>query len=408
MTSCPEFLHTGPDIPWMNPQCVGINNLSPRSHFHGYQSEKEAMRSDPLNSKWYLSLDGEWKFSFFQKPAGIGENCILPDFDDSEWEEIKVPGNWTLQGYDSPHYTNVQMPFTNEPPKVPEENPTGVYRKIFTLPKDWENRRTVIHFGGVESVFFLFCNGNKVGFGKDSRTPVEFDLTPWIVKGKNHLSIVVIRWSDGSFLEDQDHWWMAGPHRSVYLRSTAHTFLEDIFTVGKLNMNLNEGSLKVDVRVIFSDISELGWKVGINLLDPHGRSVFRSMLLEEVPQAKQTRKNIGNLVRFSEKVKSPKLWSSEIPNLYKMLLCLFDPSGKEIEWTSFRIGFREVEIKDKELLINGQPVLIQGVNRHEHDSQTGKTVSRESMLNDIRLMKQHNFNAERCSHYPNDPYWYEL
>ena len=408
MTTCPNFLYSGPDIPWMNPECVGINTLPPRAHLYGYPSETKALNAEPLDSPWHLGLDGNWSFRLYQKPTDLEQGSIQPDWKDSGWDCIKVPGNWTMQGHDFPHYTNVQMPFPHQPPKVPEENPTGVYRTRFALPDYWKERRTVIHFGGVESAFFLFCNGNQVGFGKDSRTPVEFDLTPWIVAGENQLTVVVIRWSDGSFLEDQDHWWMAGLHRSVYLRSTAMTYLEDMFPRGELNQGLDAGSLEVEARVSFARTTEAGWKVGIQLIDPGGNRVFSSMPLEEIPLAEQTRINLGHLLRFSEKVEKPQLWTSEIPNLYTLLLCLFDPLGNETEWTSSKVGFRRVEIKNRELLINGRPVLIQGVNRHEHDPLNGKTVSRKSMLEDIRLMKQHNFNAVRCAHYPNDPQWYEL
>lgn len=408
MTTCPNFLYSGPDIPWMNPECVGINTLPPRTHLYGYPSETKALNAEPLDSPWHLGLDGNWSFRLYQKPTDLEQGSIQPDWKDSGWNCIKVPGNWTMQGHDFPHYTNVQMPFPHQPPKVPEENPTGVYRTRFALPDYWKERRTVIHFGGVESAFFLFCNGNQVGFGKDSRTPVEFDLTPWIVAGENQLTVVVIRWSDGSFLEDQDHWWMAGLHRSVYLRSTAMTYLEDMFPRGELNQGLDAGSLEVEARVSFAGTTEAGWKVGIQLIDPDGNRVFSSMPLEEIPLAEQTRINLGHLLRFSEKVEKPQLWTSEIPNLYTLLLCLFDPLGNETEWTSSKVGFRRVEIKNRELLINGRPVLIQGVNRHEHDPLNGKTVSRKSMLEDIRLMKQHNFNAVRCAHYPNDPQWYEL
>ncbi|MCS5660725.1 MAG: beta-galactosidase, partial [Dehalococcoidia bacterium] len=377
----------------MNPECIGINTLPPRTHLYGYPTETKALNAKPLDSPWHLGLDGNWNFRLYQKPADLEQGSIQPDWKDSGWDSIKVPGNWTMQGHDFPHYTNVQMPFPHQPPKVPEENPTGVYRTRFALPDYWKERRTVIHFGGVESAFFLFCNGNQVGFGKDSRTPVEFDLTPWIVAGENQLTVVVIRWSDGSFLEDQDHWWMAGLHRSVYLRSTAMTYLEDMFPRGELNQDLDAGSLEVEARLRFSGTTEAGWKLGIQLIDPDGNRVFPSMPLEEIPLAEQTRINLGHLLRFSEKVEKPQLWTSETPNLYTLLLCLFDPLGKETEWTSCKVGFRRVEIKNRELLINGRPVLIQGVNRHEHDPLSGKTVSRESMLEDVRLMKQHNFNA---------------
>ena len=237
---------------------------------------------------------------------------------------------------------------------------------------------------------------------------MEFDLSSWIKTGKNQLTVIVIRWSDGSFLEDQDHWWMAGIHRSVYLRSTGKTFLEDMFHRAELNQGLDSGSLDVEARVKFAGQAEVGWKVGIQLIDPEENQVFTSMPVEEIPLAEQTRINLGHLIRIYKKVKNPRLWSSETPNLYTVLICLFDPSGKEVEWTSCKIGFRRIEIKNREMLVNGMPVLIYGVNRHEHDPVNGKTVSRESMLEDVLLMKQYNFNAVRCSHYPNDPHWYEL
>ena len=257
MNICPKFLYSGPDVPWMNPQCVGINTLPPRSNLYTYPSEKEALKAEPLDSTWHLLLDGKWNFKLYKKPADLEQRIIDPDWKESGWGRIKVPGNWMMQGHDYPHYTNVQMPFPNQPPKVPEENPTGVYRTNFTLPKGWKERRTVIHFGGVESAFFVFCNGNQVGFGKDSRTPVEFDLSPWIKTGKNQLTLVVVRWSDGSFLEDQDHWWMAGIHRSVYLRSTGKTFLEDMFPRAELNQGLDSGSLDVEARVKFAEFCYL-------------------------------------------------------------------------------------------------------------------------------------------------------
>ena len=188
----------------------------------------------------------------------------------------------------------------------------------------------------------------------------------------------------------------------------AMSYQEEMFPRGELNQDLDTGSLEVEARLRFSGTTEAGWKLGIQLIDPDGNQVFPSMPLDEIPLAEQTRLTLGHLLRFSEKVEKPQLWTSEIPNLYTLLLCLFDPLGNETEWTSSKVGFRRVEIKNRELLINGRPVLIQGVNRHEHDPLNGKTVSRKSMLEDIRLMKQHNFNAVRCAHYPNDPLWYAL
>ena len=408
MKLCPDFLHSGPDVPWINPECTGIANLSPRAHLHSFENEAKALDGDPENSAYYQPLDGSWKFRLFPKPAVLEAEVISQSLNDSSWESIEVPGNWTMQGHDRPPYTNVQMPFPDQPPNIPEDNPTGVYRTHFHLPEAWDQRRILIHFGGVESAFFVFCNGSRVGFAKDSRTAVEFDLTPMVQKGMNQISVVVIRWSDGSHLEDQDHWWMAGIHRGVYLRSTEKVYLEDVFAKTGLNEEMTEGHLEVQVRSGFDEGPKPGWMVESQLLDPSGSKMNQHSVQQEIPLAEETRINLGHLVRFSIKVKNPDCWSSEIPNRYTLLVVLMDPKGREVEWTSCRIGFRRVEIENRQLLINRKPVLIQGVNRHEHDPVKGKTVSRESMIQDIRLMKQNHVNAVRCSHYPNDPLWYEL
>ena len=408
MMKCPDFLHPGPDVPWFNPECTGIANLPPRAHLHSYENESQALEGDPERSPLFQLLDGTWKFRLFPKPAVLDREVIAKELDDSNWDSIEVPGNWTMQGHDRPHYTNVQMPFTDQPPKVPEDNPTGVYRIRFQLPNRWEKRRVLIHFGGVESAFFVFCNGIRAGFAKDSRTAVEFDLSPLLREGENQLSVVVIRWSDGSHLEDQDHWWMAGIHRSVYLRSTEKVYLEDVFAQTTLNRELTQGLLEIQIRGGFDVIPEAGWMVESHLLDPLGSKMKELFQQQEIPLAEETRINLGHLVRFSVRFENPFLWSSETPFRYTLMVCLKDPRGQEVEWTSCRVGFRRVEIENRELLINREPVLIQGVNRHEHDPVKGKTVSRDSMIHDIRLMKQYHINAVRCSHYPNDPLWYEL
>jgi beta-galactosidase len=203
---------------WETPEFTGINRLPARATLYPYANEEQAVSLDRNSSPWYKTLNGEWKFKLVDKPENVNDNFKKKSFNDSKWKDITVPGNWTMQDVgDYPHYTNAQMPFKNDPPLVPEENPTGLYRKTFTVPKKWLKRRTVIHFAGVESCFYVFLNGSRIGMGKDTRLATEFDITDHLKEGENQVSVMVIKWSDGSYVEDQDHWWMAGIYRDVYI-----------------------------------------------------------------------------------------------------------------------------------------------------------------------------------------------
>jgi beta-galactosidase len=285
------------------------------------------------------------------------------------WREIEVPGLWTMQGFGRPHYTNVVMPFSDLPPNVPEQNETGVYRRAFTIPRGWRSRPVVLHFGGAEGALYVLVNGEPVGIAKDSRTPAEFDISGLVRHdGPNELVAVVVRWSDASFVEDQDLWWHAGLPRSIRLVSPTVRDVE-----------VRAGS---DGR--FTVLAEQGQ---VRLSDQRGRAVAEGELQDG---------------RFDGEIRSPRLWSAEEPALYTLEL----DAGGETVTTS--LGFRDVEIRDRHLLVNGEPVLIAGVNRHDHDDTRGRAVTRELMERDVRLMKQFNVNAVRASHYPNDPYWLEL
>ena len=399
---------TGSPRSWESPECVAENRLQMHSVLIPFSNEAAALEGEGETSPWFRSLNGRWKFALMDRPESASAEFSKPTFDDSQWDDVAVPGNWTMQGFDRPHYTNVQMPFPHRPPHVPEENPTGLYRTTFTIPRKWNNRRIVIHFGGAESVLYVYVNGQPVGLSKDSRLPAEFDVTPFVKSGKNLLSCMVIRWSDASFVEDQDHWWMAGIYREVFLYATPLTRIEDVFVRGDLEDDYRNGVLSIRGRVEFASGAQPGWTVQIRLVDQKGKDVFRkpaevSVGVVENPYGKQW----ANL-QFERHVPSPRRWSAEEPNLYTVLLTLVDPRGKAVECVRQRIGFRRVESKDRQLLINGKPVLIKGVNRHEHDDTAGKTVSRETMIADIKLMKQFNFNAVRPSHYPNDSMWYDL
>jgi beta-galactosidase len=396
-----------PSRSWEMPELVEWGRLPARSPLVPFPDVEAALTSERESSPYFSSLNGQWSFALVDRPESVPEGFADPRFEDADWAAIPVPSNWTREGWDRPHYTNVQMPFPGPPPRVPDENPTGLYRRRFVLPADWDGRRVVVHFGGAESVLYVWLNGELLGMSKDSRLPSEFDLTPHLVSGENVLAAMVVRWSDGTYLEDQDHWFMAGLYRDVYLYSTEPTWIADVKVDGALEDDLVTGRLNVQVEAGFQ-APEKGWRVEIDLQDDRGRSVLRSPRSEEVPVDPNPYLFRGHRVRFAETIRKPRLWSAESPSLYRMTVALLDPSGQCTEAVSQRVGFSRVEICDRELLINGEPVVIQGVNRHEHDDVRGKAVTRESMIADIRLMKQFNFNAVRTAHYPNQSEWYDL
>lgn len=390
---------------WENPQVFGINKLPGHTALIPYPDETSALTGNRNSSPYLISLNGPWKFHYTQSPELAPEGFYDLDFDAADWAEIDVPGNWMMQGYDKPIYTNVKMPIPANPPYVPEDNPTGLYRTTFTLPDSWQDRQVLISFDGVESAFYLWLNGHEVGYSQDSRLPAEFDLSPYLKPGQNVLAAMVIRWSDGSYLEDQDHWWMAGIYRDVYLYAVPKVHIFDVFARPELDEHYREGVLKVQAAIkTFGMARPHDHRVEMQLFDAGGRPVFSSPVSGPVQVSDE--EIIG--VELEQAVSRPEKWSAETPYLYTLVLALKNPQGQTIETVSCKVGFRRVEIKGREFLINGQPVLFHGVNRHEHDDRTGKTVSEESMLTDIKLLKQFNFNAVRASHYPNQSRWYEL
>ncbi len=398
---------------WQDPEVLGLHRLPSRNSLIPFPDLESAVSGDRERSPWYRSLSGDWSFAFFSRPEDVPGEAVGADLDDSGWASIAVPGNWPLQGFDRPHYTNVQMPFADTPPGVPDENPTGVYRRVFDLPKAWSGRRVVLHFGGAESVLFVHINGVFVGMSKDSRLPAEFDVTDHLQPGSNALSATVIRWSDASHLEDQDHWWMAGLHREVFLYATGPTYLSDVTVVGDWDPAQELSHLDVKAEVAFRSDQEEGWRVEAELLGPTGRSLLRRPLSAPVPiphplWALRAFTFEGHVAQLESTVAKAKPWSSESPTLYRLIVSLVDAEGRVRETVTMRVGFRRVEIADRELRINGRAVLIRGVNRHDHDERRGKAVTREGMRADVLLMKRFHFNAVRTAHYPNDPYFYEL
>jgi len=410
---------------WQSPELTSMNKLPPpRPALIPYDSEKIAASDVKNRSPWFNDLNGHWSFKLFDSPEEVSDEICSETFDSSCWRSIMVPSNWTMQDTgDLPVYTNVQMPFSHEPPFVPEKNPSGVYRISFDLPENWTERRTVIHFSGVESAFFIYINGQQAEFAKDSRTAAEFDITSYLNKGKNTLAVKVIRWSDGSFIEDQDHWWMAGIYRDVYMYSTDKVYLEDLFVNVEPSGDFGSGIL--DLKLQLRNSSEIGrtTRISLTLQGSEGDEVFRideaavseprAINLRESRETGYRSEDFKPLRDFfiplTYEIHQPDLWSAEIPSLYRLIVTLKDHiSGSHIESVSLLFGFRKVEIKNSELLINGQPVLIKGVNCHDHHETGGKTVDRETMLKDIRLLKQFNFNAVRSCHYPGDDLWYDL
>lgn len=424
---------------WEMPEIQALHRLPSRSPLLPWADSGKAAEDcaagpehrDLLKNNFYKSLDGEWKFCLLERPENVETKPELkdwaqPSFMDEGWDNIKVPGTWTRQGYDKPHYTNVQMPFENIPPKVPSENPTGLYRLNFSLPEDWDGRRVVLHIGSAESVCLVWVNGRAVGAFKDTRLPSEFDITDFLVEsgsgGSNTIALMVIRYSDASFVEDQDQWWFGGIHRSVYLYSTENMWIEDVEAVPDLVCEVGgavDGIAELPLKIrmgIKEDVPgdkkcSVSWK-----LYPveNSEDMTTSSLLPPVAEGSEElacniRKNL-NEIRTKITVENPRVWSHESPDRYVLALELHEESaeGRLIEAVAFCTAFRSVRIEERHLLINGKVVYIKGANRHEHDEKTGKTLSTEAMVKDIRLMKEHNFNAVRTCHYPDDERWYEL
>ncbi|MEP7114155.1 MAG: glycoside hydrolase family 2 TIM barrel-domain containing protein, partial [Ilumatobacteraceae bacterium] len=384
--------------PWTDPTITGIGRLP--MHV-------------PIARADRRSLDGSWSLALFDQPDVVPEAAITGDLPSSMASVIRtvaVPGNWTMQDTgDFPHYTNVQMPFPGPPPALPARNSTGLYRTTFSVPRTWKGTQIVLHVGGAESVHGVYVNGVFVGYGTDSRLPSEYDVSRHVIAGKtNDLAIVVIRYSAGTYVEDQDQWWMAGLHRSVHLESRPLVHIADVRCDGDFDPATSVGTVKVATEIAFISPPEAGWTVSITLSNPNGRKVGKSTT-SAVPHAFAVPYVFtGHIVDAEWTVPSGAAWSAENPNLYEVTCELFNPVGTPVETTTHHVGMRRVELVDRQLLVNGQPIWIFGVNRHDHHPDRGKAVNADDIRQDLQVMRAHNITAVRTCHYPNDSVLYDL
>jgi len=421
---------------WENEQILHINSEPPRSWFAPFATVDDALDGDIY--KWtYADLDfirllhGEWKFHWSPRPEVRPTNFFETNFDDSGWTNIPVPSNWEMQGYGVPIYLGSGHTFKMDPPRVMGEpptnwtsfiqrNPIGSYRRSFELPENWNSRRTFIHFDGVDSAFYLWCNGVRVGFSKDSRTPAEFELTDFLHAGTNQLAVEVYRYSDGSYLEDQDMWRMSGIYRGVYLYSTAAARIRDFTVRTDLDSNYCDATLQIKPELSAKNLSLTNWTVRAQLFDAEKNPLLKKELSHDAAEilnpdlsakildARMPQRGEPKFAWLETKIKNPAKWTAETPNLYTLVLTLNDENGKIIEAVSSKVGFRKIEIRNGVFLVNGQPVKLRGVNRHEMDPDTGHQMTLKRLYQDAMQMKSANINAVRTSHYPDDPRWLDI
>ncbi|MCY1722886.1 DUF4981 domain-containing protein [Prolixibacteraceae bacterium Z1-6] len=437
---------------WEDPAFIAKNKIPGRVTSYSFKTTGDALKGNRETSR-IISLNGTWKFNFVEK----SENRPLDFYktDVSNWDDIEVPSNWEMKGYGTPIYRNSGYPFgpqlsleemedpiawytenyeipeglsreeifrrfyadvivknIPQPPFIARDNPVGSYAKTFTIPKDWNNQKIILHFGGVSSAMYVYVNGEKVGYNQDSRLPAEFDITNFVKTGENKLAIQVFRWCEGSYLEDQDHWRMSGIHREVLLLAQPKVAIEDFFVRTRLDENYQNALLQIRPTITRgADVDTKNWTIEVELFSPANKAVLdhpiskdiNGIIYEGYPQ----RDNVYFGI-IEKEITSPEKWSAEKPVLYTVVLNLKDAEGNTVEARSAKIGFREVEIKNGQLLVNGKSIKLYGVNRHDHSHLNGKAVTREEMERDVLMMKQFNFNAVRTSHYPNDPYFYDM
>ena len=400
---------------WNDVSVCQVNKLAPRTNVIPYQDEGGINNLDYRRSPYYQCINGDWKFNWVEKPADKPQGFYELGYDVSSWNTIPVPANWELNGYGIPVYINQQNEFPSNQPYAPTEyNPVGCYVHSFNVPADWKDRNVYINFGAVKSAFYLWINGKFVGYSEDSKTSAEFDITPYLSKdGLNTLAVEAYRFSDGSYLECQDYWRLSGITRDVFIYSKPKTNIFDFFVKAGLDDKYAKGIFEIMIDVNYGKKVPSKLTVEVEVVNKNENAKFdvNKLYVEEFSKKEliANQKSEGHsTIRFKKILDRVEAWSAEKPVLYDMTIRLKDKKGNVIEVVGSKIGFRTSEIKDGQLMVNGKPILIKGVNRHEHDGFTGQYVSRAMMEKDVQLMLQNNINTVRTSHYPDDIYWYEL
>ena len=391
-------------VEWEDPEVFQINREYPHATFYRHASTDAALSSEAYEfSPFYRSLNGQWKFNWVKKPSERPQYFFQDDYDASGWDEIKVPANWELEGYGIPIYTNIIYPFPVNPPFVDHDyNPIGSYKRSFTIPPGWKDKEVYLHFGGVSGAMYIWINGQQVGYNEGSKTPAEYRITPYLRPGENSLAVEVYRWSDASYMEDQDFWRLSGIERDVYLYATDKVTMRDFRVIADLDQSYQNGQLALS----------------LHYRNTSGNNAQRYTAEAKLLEADQTilsfneKVNIltgdQSNVQFSGAVPNVKKWTAETPELYTLLITLKDQQGQLIEAVSSKVGFRKVEIRNSQFLVNGVPVYLKGVNVHDHDPATGHVIGKEMTLLDLQRMKEFNINAIRCSHYPKNDFFYRM
>ena len=380
---------------WKNPEINAVNRAPMHTNYFAYSSSEEAAKADKENSSNFLTLNGIWNFNWVKDADARPTDFYRTDYNDKGWGQMKVPGVWEMNGYGDPIYVNVgyawRNQYKNNPPFVPiENNHVGSYRKEIIIPAEWSGKEIFAHFGSVTSNMYLWVNGKYVGYSEDSKLEAEFNLTNYLKPGKNLIAFQVFRWCDGTYLEDQDFFRYSGVGRDCYLYSRNKKYIQDIRVTPDLDANYTNGTLDIALNLNGSGTVEL------NLADPTGKNVATAQV------SGNGKKSVGM------NVDNPAKWTAETPNLYTLTATLKSGNNTTLEVIPVKIGFRKIELKGGQILVNGQPVLFKGADRHEIDPDGGYVVSRERMLQDILRMKQLNINAVRTCHYPDDNLWYDL
>lgn len=394
--------------PWQDATITNINRMPMTAHYLPFTSEHAAVaqlkmydaRRFQLNTQTERrrSLDGVWKFKLVKKPSLALNDFFKPSYNVNDWQNINVPGSWELQGFDAPIYTDVTYPFKANPPYVPQDyNPVGHYVHEFTVPENWKGMDIIMDFEGVESAFYLWINGKFVGYSEDSRLPVHFDISKFLKKGKNRLAMKVFRFSDGSYLEDQDYWKYSGIERNVFIQARPKSRMNDYVLGNSLVNNYKDGNFSLDVSML-NPVK--GQKVEVKVLSAAGKQLFC--------QSKNITSPTDTLLHFAKQFQNVQPWNAENPYLYTLVITSTDKNGKVQESVAQPFGFRTIEMKNGQLLVNGVAITIKGVNRQEHNAVHGRTLSIDEMVKDVKMMKQFNINAVRTSHYPNYSEWYKL